>query len=104
MAAFRRRLLDNRQPDFLAAYRLFAAGGDVLPQAAPRIACPTLVMTGAQDPGSTPRMAAELATAIPRAMLDVVPEQKHMLPVENAPRVAAALEAFLDGRAVGQAA
>ncbi|WP_200907987.1 alpha/beta fold hydrolase [Achromobacter sp. DMS1] len=61
-------------------------------------------MTGAQDPGSTPRMAAELATAIPRAMLDVVPEQKHMLPVENAPRVAAALEAFLDGRAVGQAA
>ncbi|GAB1576171.1 alpha/beta fold hydrolase [Bordetella petrii] len=99
VTAFRRRLLANRQADFLAAYRLFAAGDEALPESAPRIECPTLVMTGALDPGSTPRMAAELAAAVPHAVLDVVAEQRHMLPVEAAPRVAAALRAFLGGDA-----
>ncbi|MBV7483316.1 alpha/beta fold hydrolase [Bordetella sp. BOR01] len=104
VAAFTQRLLANRQQDFLAAYRLFASGDEILPEAAPLIACPTLVMTGALDPGSTPRMAADLAAAIPRAVVDVVPDQKHMLPVENASRVAGALKAFLGEGAGDRAA
>lgn len=95
VAAIRQRLLSNRREDFLAAYRIFASADDVLPEAAPRIRCPTLVLTGEQDSGSTPRMAEELARAIPQAALRVVPGQKHMLPVEGVEAVAAALREFL---------
>ncbi|OVZ57935.1 3-oxoadipate enol-lactonase [Pigmentiphaga sp. NML080357] len=93
--SIRQRLLANRRDDFLAAYRIFAGADDVLPEAAPQIRCPTLVLTGAEDTGSTPRMAEELAHAIARAELRVVPRQKHMLPVEGAAVVAAALRGFL---------
>lgn len=93
--AIRRRLLANRREDFLAAYRIFAGADDVLPEAAPRIRCPALVLTGEQDTGSTPRMAEELAQAIPQAVLRIVPGQKHMLPVEGVTAAAVALRDFL---------
>jgi len=93
--AIRRRLLANRREDFLAAYRIFAGVDGVLPEAAPQIRCPVLVLTGDQDTGSTPRMAEELARSIPHAALRIVPGQKHMLPVEGVTAAAAALRDFL---------
>ncbi|MEK7947989.1 alpha/beta fold hydrolase [Pigmentiphaga sp. YJ18] len=93
--AIRQRLLANRRQDFLAAYRIFAGADGVLPEAAPQIRCPALVLTGDQDTGSTPRMAEELARSIPDAALRIVPGQKHMLPVEGVMAAAAALRDFL---------
>lgn len=89
-----RRLLRNHRPHFLAAYRVFALGDTVLSQAAPRIACPTLAMTGEEDVGSTPRMTRELAAAVPHGQARVVAGQRHMLPVEEPAIVASALQGF----------
>ncbi|MFW7349608.1 MAG: alpha/beta fold hydrolase [Pigmentiphaga sp.] len=102
--AIRQRLLANRREDFLAAYRIFAGADGVLPEAAPQILCPTLVMTGDQDTGSTPRMAEELARSIPHAALRIVPGQKHMLPVEGVTAAAAALREFLGSGGTRRAA
>lgn len=96
IAKLRQQLLSNRKEDFLAAYRIFAHADEVLMDAAPRINCPTLVTTGEQDPGSTPAMAHALCKAIPGSTLTVIPEQKHMLPVEGAAQVAALLTNFFE--------
>lgn len=95
VAAIGQRLVRNDRANFLAAYRLFAHGDPVLAQAAPDIACPTLVMTGDEDVGSTPRMSRGLARALPDARLRVVDGQRHMLPVEAPDAIATALHAFL---------
>lgn len=94
VACIGQRLLDNDRASFLAAYRVFAQGDPILAQAAPGIACPALVLTGELDVGSTPRMTLELAEALPHARAQVVPGQRHMLPVEEPAIVAAALRGF----------
>ncbi|VCU69819.1 3-oxoadipate enol-lactonase 2 [Pigmentiphaga humi] len=94
VAVVRHRLLSNRREDFLAAYRVFATADEALPQAASAIRCPTLVMTGEQDSGSTARMARELSQAVAHAALHIEPGQKHMLPVEAARAVAGMLARF----------
>ncbi len=49
------------------------------------IEVPTLIATGELDSGSTPAMTRQLAALIPGAHSVVLPEQRHMMPVE-APR------------------
>ncbi|EGP47268.1 alpha/beta fold hydrolase [Achromobacter insuavis] len=98
VARIGQRLLDNDRASFLAAYALFAHGDAILAQAAPDIACPALVMTGEEDVGSNPRMTRELARALPAARANVVPAQRHMLPVEEPAVVAAALRGFFLAR------
>lgn len=95
VAAVGQRLVHNDRANFLAAYRLFAQGDQILARVAPDIACPSLVMTGSEDVGSTPRMTRSLARALPDACARVVEGQRHMLPVEAPAVVAAALHAFL---------
>ena len=89
-----RRLLENDRASFLSAYALFAGGDRILAEAAPRITCPVLVMTGADDVGSNPRMTRELAQALPDGRAHIVPGQRHMLPVEQPALVATALRSF----------
>jgi pimeloyl-ACP methyl ester carboxylesterase len=95
--AIRRRLERNDRHGFLAAYRVFAEADAALAGRLGAIACPTLVMTGALDPGSTPEMARAMAAAIAGARLEVLPGARHLMPVEAAQAVSAALLAFLDG-------
>ena len=44
---------------------------------------PTLVITGSDDPGSTPDMTFRLARAIPDARAEIVAGARHLLPVER---------------------
>ncbi len=53
-------------------------------------------MTGSDDPGSTPEMARAMAAALPNARLEIVPGARHMMPLEAAAAINAALGAFLD--------
>ena len=99
VAALRRRLESNDRHGFLAAYRLFAEADAALAGRLGAIACPTLVMTGELDPGSTPEMAQAMTAAIPKARLEVLPGARHLMPVEAAQAVSAALLRFLDGTA-----
>jgi len=60
------------------------------------IRVPTLIATGELDPGSTPQMAEQLAARIPGATAAVLPEQRHMMPVESPRLVNQLLLEFLD--------
>jgi len=95
-AALRRRLEGNDRDGFLAAYRVFAEADAALAGRLGAIPCPALVMTGSDDPGSTPEMARAMAAVLPNARLEILPGARHMMPLEAAAAVNAALGAFLD--------
>jgi pimeloyl-ACP methyl ester carboxylesterase len=82
---------DGRPPGVLhadlAACDAYKAG----PAAAARVACPTLVLIGAEDRMALPKRGRELAAAIAGAAAVVVPGAGHMLMLEAPEPVARAL-------------
>ena len=76
-------------------YRVLAEGDAEIADGLERIACPTLVMTGADDPGNTPAMARAMAGSIPGARLAILPGLRHMALAEAPQAVNAPLCAFL---------
>jgi pimeloyl-ACP methyl ester carboxylesterase len=84
-------LLANDRESYRHAYAVFARGDRDIGDELSAISCPSLAITGELDPGSTPEMSRRLAEAIPECRLTVVPQARHMLPIENAPAVAAAV-------------
>ncbi len=89
------RLITNDPQGYLAAYRIFGNAGDEAPEQLKAIRCPTLVLTGEHDGGSTPEMAEQLAACLPDARVVVFPGLRHMAPMEGAQQVNAALLDFL---------
>ncbi len=63
----------------------------------PAIACPTLVLVGAQDAITPLEMAQEMADAIPKSRLVVVPETGHLATLEAPVHVNAALARWMMG-------
>ncbi|WP_270934151.1 alpha/beta fold hydrolase [Falsiroseomonas oryzae] len=61
----------------------------------PRITAPTVVMVGEQDGATPPAMARELAAGIAGARLQVIPEAKHLSPIEKPAVIAAAIADLL---------
>ena len=59
------------------------------------IRCPTLVLTGALDSGSTPAMAEVMGRVLPDARVRILPKLLHLAPVEGAEAVNTALLEFL---------
>lgn len=94
IADLRRRFLANDRNSFLAAYRIFATADGAL-ASMDRIRCPTLVMTGELDKGSSPAMAKRMAATVPNAACSIIPAGRHMMAVELADRVNAELALFL---------
>ena len=76
-------LLGNDPTSYLACYDVFATADAGLWPLLPDIAAPTLTVTGADDPGSTPEMSRRLAARIPDAYVCVIPEARHLLPLER---------------------
>lgn len=48
------------------------------------LTCPTLVIVGAEDAGTPPAMAREIAEAIPGARLEIIPDTAHLSNIEQA--------------------
>lgn len=84
--SIRRTLASNDPQGYLTTYGLFATQDMYRAEALSKVNVPTLVATGEWDTGSTPEMARQLAARIPGALVAVLPEQRHMMPVE-APRL-----------------
>ncbi|MEW6165000.1 MAG: alpha/beta fold hydrolase [Pseudomonadota bacterium] len=61
------------------------------------VRAPTLVVVGADDPGTPPALSETIAAAIPGARLEIIPVASHQLPVEQAGVFAALLLDFLTG-------
>ncbi len=91
-----RRWIEGNDPAVLARiYRVLAEGDAEIVQGLERVACPTLVMTGEDDPGNTPAMSAAMAGLIPGARLVVLPGLRHMALAESPAAVNEPLSAFL---------
>ncbi|AVV44200.1 alpha/beta hydrolase [Streptomyces sp. ID05-04B] len=88
-------LLANDLDSFLGCYRVFATADAELSPHLDAIAVPALAVTGENDPGSTPEMTRRLAAALPDCRAVIVPEARHMLPVERPRALADALTTFL---------
>lgn len=88
-------LLANDPASFLACYRVFATADAEVADELHRIAVPTLAVTGQHDPGSTPEMTHRLASAMPSCRAVVIPNARHMLPVQRPHELVTALTAFL---------
>ena len=96
-AATEATLLANDVRSYLNCYRVFAtADADIAPELG-AVTAPSLAVTGELDPGSTPEMTRRLAAAIPHSTAVVVPQARHMLPVEKPQEFAAALTTFIEG-------
>ncbi|RMS53676.1 hypothetical protein ALP64_200337 [Pseudomonas syringae pv. actinidiae] len=67
----------------MTTYKLFATQDMYRAEDLGDIRAPTLIATGELDPGSTPGMARELAMRISGADVAILPDQRHMMPVES---------------------
>ena len=88
-------IMRNDSAVYPQIYRVLAEGDAELVEGLERIACPTLVMTGSDDPGNTPAMARAMAGLIPGARLVILPGLRHMALAEQPAAVNALLCAFL---------
>jgi pimeloyl-ACP methyl ester carboxylesterase len=85
----------NDPASFLACYRVFAtADADIAPELS-HIDMPALAVTGADDLGSTPAMTQRLVDAIPGCHSVVIPDARHMLPIQRPAELVDCLSAFL---------
>jgi len=83
IAAIRQVLASNDAQGYLTTYKLFATQDMYRADDLGSIQAPTLVATGELDPGSTPDMARQLALRIHGAQVQILAEQRHMMPVES---------------------
>ncbi|GAA3331367.1 hypothetical protein GCM10020331_087700 [Ectobacillus funiculus] len=63
---------------------MFATADEELYEQLAQIQCPTLIVTGELDQGSTSEMAELMVKQIPHSEVVIFPGIKHMLPIEAA--------------------
>lgn len=63
----------------------------------PKITTPTLVVVGADDPGTPPAASAVIAAAIPGARLEIIPSASHLSCIEQPQTFNRLVAAFLKG-------
>lgn len=91
----RTRLMRNDVASYVLAYSIFATADAGLAAEVARISSPTLVLTGADDSGSTAAMTFALAKAIPNARGAIVPGTRHLAPLQEPHGLAGMIEAFV---------
>ena len=90
----RRHMFTNDLDAYAAAYAVFATADAELEDGVADIACPTLVMTGAEDQRSTATMAKALAARIPQGQCEIIAGQRHLTPLEIPEQLAETFSAF----------
>ncbi|MDR6495261.1 pimeloyl-ACP methyl ester carboxylesterase [Paraburkholderia terricola] len=80
---------------YATAYTAFASGDEVFADGWHTIACPALVLTGSDDPNSTPKMAKQMAGAARDGRAVVISDERHMVNLTAPEEVNRALRAWL---------
>lgn len=89
-------IVSNNHPQgYYRSYALFGTEDRFGAERLGSIRVPVLVATGELDPGSTPRMAHDLAARLPNAEVHIFPGQRHMVPMEGDEAVNTVLRRFL---------
>jgi pimeloyl-ACP methyl ester carboxylesterase len=93
IARLRERDAENDPDCYASAYRVLAETdfGGFLDQ----IRCPTLIATGQDDAGSSPRMARYMHERIPVSALQILPGLRHSILIEAPGLVATMMQDFL---------
>ena len=89
-------LRGNNPIGYLRSYEVFAFSDETLAPKAGAIRCPTLVLTGEHDSGSTAAMASALGARIAGSHVVILPGLRHLLTTEAPELLARHLEAFLE--------
>ncbi|HEY0248270.1 MAG TPA: alpha/beta fold hydrolase [Gryllotalpicola sp.] len=88
------RIVSQTKPEpYAAAYEVLARA-EIIDEVG-AITAPTLIVTGENDVGSTPRMSRELHTRIPGSELHIVPGLQHYLHAEAAAVIAELIGRFI---------
>ena len=90
------RIITNNKNGYLHTYQLFGENDNYGLSQLNTLHLPVLVATGELDVGSTPEMAYGLARYLSNAKVEVLSQQRHMMPVESPHLVNDMLLAFLD--------
>lgn len=80
-------LAANSVAGYAKAYKSFASVRGPSQISLNSISCPTIFMTGEQDPNSSPQMSASLADSVSIAHYKTVVGAAHMMPLTHAPQV-----------------
>lgn len=80
---------------YATAYTAFASGDEVYAGGWRTIVCPALVLTGSDDPNSTPEMARQMAQAARNGKAVVIENERHMVNLTAPEEVNRALRAWL---------
>ncbi|ULM97697.1 alpha/beta hydrolase [Peribacillus frigoritolerans] len=96
VSKIRERLQTNDAVSYLAAYTLFATADEELWPQIQQINIPTQIITGEHDLGSNPEMARQMHEMIVGSELMIVPNMRHMLPIEGAKIVNEAIRSFIE--------
>ncbi|MEM5313057.1 alpha/beta hydrolase [Paraburkholderia sp. JHI869] len=80
---------------YATAYTAFAGGDEVYADGWHTIRCPALVLTGSDDPNSTPEMARQMAQAAHNGTAVVIENERHMVNLTAPDEVNRALRAWL---------
>lgn len=99
MDLIRKWITGNDPAVYPEIYRVLAEGDAEIAEPIAKIRCPTLVMTGEDDLGNSPRMAEAMADAIPGARAIVLPGLRHMGLAEDPTAFNDLLVSFLDDAA-----
>ena len=90
----RQRLQSNDPRGYLDAYRVFATAEAVNGRALLHVDCPTLVMTGVEDVGATPKIAQRMADDLEQVDLVLLDGLRHLIPLEAPDEVTRLLSDF----------
>ncbi|MEM7541774.1 MAG: alpha/beta fold hydrolase [Pseudomonadota bacterium] len=82
VAEVRTRLETNNEQGYLAGYRVFASADQANGRILRAINCPALIITGTDDPGSTPAIARRMAADHPSSELVLLEGLRHMVTLE----------------------
>lgn len=94
VAAVHETVCNNDPQGYYRSYALFGTQDDFGADRLASIQVPVLIATGELDPGSTPRMAKALAERLPRAEVHILPDQRHMVPIEAPETVNNLIQSF----------
>lgn len=95
----KQKLGANHREGYTDAYRVFVEADAEIGDALTQVRCPSMVITGGADVGSTPAIAQRMADDLGGAPLLVLEGLRHMITVEAPERVSALLVDFADSTA-----
>lgn len=93
-AACQQWLISNRIDQYAWAYGIFARSYGANRAGLTKMNMPTLFITGANEPNSTPQMSREMAKIAPTGHSYIVEGAAHMAPMTHAAEIAAEIKGF----------